>query len=142
MGITDHSGVHEVTEPEFKYVANMHGNEVLGQFLSLLLLQALLESYGKNMIMTKLVDSTRIHIMPSMNPDGFERSVEGYCNSEHGRRNSHNVDLNRNFPDQYKRSRSSLVAAGCTQTNRYITGKQQPSAGRVFVPVTEWLHGK
>lgn len=108
MEITDHPGVHEVTEPEFKYVANMHGNEVVGRFLSLLMIQALLESYGKNMIMTKLVDSTRIHIMPSMNPDGFERSEEGDCNSEHGRRNSHNVDLNRNFPDQYKRSRSSL----------------------------------
>lgn len=108
MEISDHPGIHEVTEPEFKYVANMHGNEVVGRFLCLLLMQALLESYGKNMVMTKLVDSTRIHVMPSMNPDGFERSLEGDCNSEHGRRNSHNIDLNRNFPDQYKRSRSSL----------------------------------
>jgi carboxypeptidase D len=101
MEITDHPGIHEPTEPEFKYVANMHGNEVVGRFLCILLIQALLESYGRNMVLTKLVDETRIHIMPSMNPDGFEDSVEGDCNSENGRRNAHHIDLNRNFPDQY-----------------------------------------
>lgn len=122
MEISDHAGVHEVMEPEFKYVANMHGNEVVGRVLCLLLIQRLLESYGHDPDLTKLIDSTRIHIMPSMNPDGYERALEGDCNSEHGRRNSHNVDLNRNFPDQYKRSRSSL--------------RRQPET----LAVMRWLH--
>jgi len=39
---------------------------------------------------TKLIDSTDIYIIPSMNPDGFERATRG---------NAQNYDLNRNFPD-------------------------------------------
>ena len=46
--------------------------------------------------------SYRIHIMPTMNPDGFERSTEGDHSGVSGRENANNVDLNRNFPDQFR----------------------------------------
>ena len=46
--------------------------------------------------------SYRIHIMPTMNPDGFERSTEGDHSGVSGRANANNVDLNRNFPDQFR----------------------------------------
>lgn len=51
-----------------------------------------------------LLQNTDIHLMPSMNPDGFEAAVEGICYpnpSQTGRENAHRVDLNRNFPDQF-----------------------------------------
>lgn len=90
--ITDNPGTHEVGEPEFKYVGNMHGDEVVGRETLLLLIQALCENYHKIPVITALIDYTRIHIMPSMNPDGYEKA---------GRENAKNVDLNRNFPDQF-----------------------------------------
>ncbi|KAM9358701.1 carboxypeptidase D [Symphorus nematophorus] len=101
MVISDNPTVHEHGEPEFKYVANMHGNEVVGRELLLNLIEYLCRNYGTDTEVTRLVNNTRIHIMPSMNPDGYEVATEGDIKGYKGRNNSNNFDLNRNFPDQF-----------------------------------------
>ncbi|CAG0917995.1 unnamed protein product [Notodromas monacha] len=93
---------HMIGKPNVKYVANMHGNEAVGREVMLHFIQYLVLNYKRDDYVTWLMDNTRIHIMPSMNPDGFEASDEGRCQGGKGRYNSEGFDLNRNFPDFFK----------------------------------------
>ena len=103
LEISDNPGVHEPGEPEFKYIGNMHGNEVVSREILLHFIESLLDGYQRNdEEITHLIKNTRISIMPSMNPDGYEkaktvpRNKEGErCTGVVGRRNANNTDLNR-----------------------------------------------
>ncbi|XP_077534421.1 carboxypeptidase M-like [Haemaphysalis longicornis] len=86
-------------KPSMKYVANMHGNEVVGKELMLHLAAHLINGYDYDPRIRWLLDNTNVHLMPSMNPDGMSISREGQCVGLRGRYNSAGVDLNRNFPD-------------------------------------------
>jgi carboxypeptidase D len=89
--ITDNIDVSEA-EPQFQYIGNMHGDEVVGREMCIYLIELLCSQYGVDDRITQLVNGTDIFIIPSMNPDGYERRQRG---------NANNVDLNRNFPDQF-----------------------------------------
>lgn len=89
--------------PMVKYVANMHGNEVIGREMLLALAEYLVTEYTQgNPRITQLLDTIDLHLLPTANPDGFARSVKGVCRGyshDSGRTNDNGIDLNRNFPD-------------------------------------------
>merc|ERR1711879_1135760 len=95
---------HMIGKPNVKYVANMHGNEAVGRELTLHMILYLVQNYDTDYYVRWLLDNTRIHIMPSMNPDGFEVAQEGTCQGGQGRYNARGFDLNRNFPDYFKQN--------------------------------------
>lgn len=103
MEISDNPGKHELGEPEFRYVAGMHGNEVLGRELLLNLMQYICHEYKKgNQRVIQLVKDTRIHLLPSMNPDGYEKAYEKGSELSGwalGRFSFEYIDMNHNFPD-------------------------------------------
>lgn len=74
LEISENIDERKLGEPMVKYVANMHGDESVGRELMVFLAKYLLYNYGKDQRVTRLVNNTDIFIMPSLNPDGFEKS--------------------------------------------------------------------
>ena len=74
----------------------------MGRELVIFLAEYLIKGYGTIDRITKLVNTTDIWLMPSLNPDGFAAAEEGHCyqvsGGGRGRANANQVDLNRNFP--------------------------------------------
>ncbi|TNN03444.1 hypothetical protein fugu_000473 [Takifugu bimaculatus] len=101
--ISDNPGEHEAGEPEFRYTAGSHGNEVLGRELLLLLMQFMCMEYlSGNPRIRHLVEETRIHLLPSVNPDGYEKAFEAGSELSGwslGRWSSNGIDIHHNFPD-------------------------------------------
>lgn len=93
---------HVLLRPEAKYVGNMHGNEASSRELLIHFIDYLLTNQTNDENIDYLLKNTRIHVLVSMNPDGFEISSEGDCFSVNGRYNLNGYDLNRNFPDKFE----------------------------------------
>ncbi|MFH0982655.1 MAG: M14 family zinc carboxypeptidase [Planctomycetota bacterium] len=82
----------EEDEPEFKYIATMHGDEIVGTKMCMMLIDFLLTNYGTDPQATNIVNEVELWIVPLMNPDGYDRSPRS-------RYNNNGVDLNRDFPE-------------------------------------------
>ena len=72
-----------------KLVANMHGNEVVGREMLLKLAGLLLTR--SHPAAERILDSIDLHILVSLNPDGFEKSIEEECYGLQGRTNMNDV---------------------------------------------------
>ncbi|XP_055506686.1 carboxypeptidase M-like [Leucoraja erinacea] len=109
LAIGKHPNEHTVGTPEVKYIGNIHGDELVGREMLLHLIEHLVENYGTDPTITKIINSTRIHIMPSMNPDGYAMTdLESQCLFSAGRYNKAGIDLNRNFPDYLQQDKLPL----------------------------------
>ncbi|XP_035469214.2 inactive carboxypeptidase-like protein X2 isoform X2 [Scophthalmus maximus] len=133
--ISDNPGEHEVGEPEFRYTAGSHGNEVLGRELLLLLMQFMcLEYLSGNQRIRHLVEETRIHLLPSVNPDGYEKAFEAGSELSGwslGRWSNDGIDIHHNFPDL----NSILWEA---EAKKWIPRKMFNH----HVPIPEWYQSK
>ena len=167
IAFSDKPKVHELGEPEFKYVANMHGNEVSGREMLCELMTQLCDLYlSGHPIVTRLINSTRIHILASLNPDGWDRAVDnqwqrfqenrpnsdmnlwemlkevGVHDALIGRVNHNGVDLNRNFPDldnfyfAYRRVNATRLTHLGTEINLELFSHHVDCKGNRYQPET------
>ncbi|XP_068460764.1 inactive carboxypeptidase-like protein X2 [Clinocottus analis] len=103
MVISGNPTEHEIGEPEFRFTAGLHGNEAAGREMTLLLMQYLCKEYkDRNPRIQRLVESIRIHLAPSLNPDGHVEAFEvgselsGWTT---GHFTEDGFDIFQNFPD-------------------------------------------
>lgn len=95
--------------PQVKLVGNMHGDETVSRQVLVYLARELASGYSRgDPRIVSLLNTTDVYVLPSLNPDGFERAREGDCGLSEGgprgvsgRDNSRGRDLNRSFPDQF-----------------------------------------
>jgi len=112
------SGVQErpLLRPMVKYVGNMHADETVGREILLMLAEYLVRNYGVLDRVTHLLDTTEVHLVPTMNPDGYENT--NFLGHSPTRGNAEGVDLNRDFPtwEDLGKDRSSLLSGRQPET--------------------------
>ncbi|HOJ30616.1 MAG TPA: M14 family zinc carboxypeptidase [bacterium] len=85
-------------KPKVFLTSTIHGNELTGYAVLLYLIDYLVSEYGRNPVVTEILDRCEIWINPLANPDGTYWA--GDDNVFGARRyNANSIDLNRNFPD-------------------------------------------
>ncbi|KAM7391591.1 hypothetical protein PAMP_022271 [Pampus punctatissimus] len=103
MVISGNPTEHEIGEPEFRFTAGLHGNEAVGREMILLLMQYLCKEYkDRNPRAQRLVEAIRIHLVPSLNPDGHEEAFESGSELSGwttGHFTENGADIFQNFPD-------------------------------------------
>lgn len=87
MKITTNPTIHE-PKPRILWDATTHGNENIGTEVCLYLVRHLLLNYGVDPLITNLVNTREIWIIPITNPDGMVARQ---------RYNANGVDLNRDY---------------------------------------------
>lgn len=90
---------NEEAEAKFLYTSTIHGDEPLGMVLLLRFASFLLEGYGQDTEVTRLVDGLSIWINPLANPDGAYGNGGDSTLAGATRTNANGVDLNRDFPE-------------------------------------------
>jgi len=61
------------TRPAMLVVAGIEGNDLIGSSVAASWLKCMVEKYGNDAEITKLLDTTTIYIVPRLNPDAAER---------------------------------------------------------------------
>ncbi len=87
MKISDNPEIHE-NEPAVHFEGAIHGDEKIAWAITFELLKYLVNRYNSDSVVTRLVNTREIYLLPMYNPDGY------ITNSRY---NGNNVDLNRNW---------------------------------------------
>jgi len=114
--ISDNPGQDE-GEPAVLLVGCHHAREWISVEVPYFIGLHLLDSYGTDPEVTSLVDNGEIWVVPMLNPDGHQYSVDTYRLWRKNRRNngtSYGVDLNRNYAEGWGGAGASSVPSSDT----------------------------
>ncbi len=126
LKISDNPELDE-DEPCFLVEGCIHGNENHGLEACLYFIDYMVNNYGTDTEVTHWINNREIWVVPLVNPDGHEKQQ---------RRNSNNVDLNRNFGYWWGFTASNYGTAGFsepeTRTIRDLAERIKPFGSLAF----------
>jgi len=133
--ISDNPNLNE-DEPQVCFDALMHAREGASMSTVMYFMYYLLENYGKDSVVTYLVDNREIYFIPCLNPDGYEYNrltdPNGGGMWRKNRRNngdgSHGVDLNRNFAVGWAWDNDGSSPYGYSETYRGTAAMSEPES--------------
>lgn len=116
-------GNQTALKPNVKYIGNMHGDEVVGRELLMRFVERLVKSipqgglggFSSDPEAYALLEAANVFVVPTMNPDGFALGRRG---------NANNVDLNRNFPDQFRGAPASPEQTEVRLIRTFLASRQ------------------
>ncbi len=113
--VSDNPGTDETGEPEVLFDGMHHAREIMASEMPVMLIEHLASNYGVDPVITHLLDTREIYVVPVVNPDGSVYNETNYPNGggmwRKNRRNNgdgtYGVDPNRNYPYEWVGSGSS-----------------------------------
>ncbi len=152
LEITDNVGIDE-GEPQVALMGNLHARELMAVEMPLGMAEYLLTNYGTDTLVTRLVDTRDIFILPMLNPDGHVYVENNHAsawwnwwrlNRRDNGDGTFGVDLNRNFGYQwgYDDIGSSPIPGSQTYRGTGPFSEPETQAVRAFVDAhqfTIWL---
>ena len=114
----------QTTKPAFLYSSTMHGDEVVGFYMMLRLIDYILNNATTDPAVQNILANIDLWICPLENPDGtYYRSDTQISSSYSQRYNYRNVDLNRNYPFLPGISGSANVQAETQAMIEFVSDK-------------------
>ncbi len=103
--ISDNANVNE-NEPELLYTGLHHARELITVSQTIYYMWYLLENYGKDPLVTQIVDNTELFFVPVVNPDGLNYNVGGYNAQDdiftrNHRKNMRDNNMNGSFEPEF-----------------------------------------
>lgn len=132
--ISDNPDLDE-EEAEVLFLGGHHAREWISVEIPFLLARRLAEGYEGDPAIRELVDRSEIWIVPLLNPDGLEYSINVYRYWRKNRRanadGTFGVDLNRNYGYMWGRDDQGSSAAPDAEDYRGVSAFSEPETGAV-----------
>jgi hypothetical protein len=85
LKISDDVAIEDSTEADVLYIANLHAREVITPEVLFYFMRHLVDNYGRDALVTHLIENRELWFIPSANPDGHEYVFQGDSDNRNNR---------------------------------------------------------
>jgi murein tripeptide amidase MpaA len=128
LEITNQEIGDALEKPGYWLSANIHAGEVFGPAICLKTIETMVTQYGKDPLITNLVDTRTAYIMPKINPDGSDYYLTKPDGMSHGRPYDSDRDglLDEDPPEDLNKDRNITLMRVRDELGEWKTSPEDP----------------